>query len=142
MASLYDLIMTKPFQLLKAEVSAAGNYYPPGIHLPGTLPPDLMVPKFGHFVDKIIEPEIELGIEPVVHNQGVKIDGAIDDADLVDINTATIDDLIKVQNIGNGIATKLIAERANGDFKSVEDLIARMPQYSKMTTDFERNFKF
>ncbi len=135
--------MSKSFQLFKPEVSAAGNYYAPGIHPQGSLPVDLMTPKHGQFVDdKTVEAELELGIEPVVHNEGVKIDGAIDDADLVDINTATIDELVKVPNIGNGIATKLIAERANGDFKSVEDLIARMPQYSKMTTDFERNFKF
>jgi hypothetical protein len=134
--------MEKSFQLLKPEVSEAGNLYPPGVYAPGSLPPGLMTSKHGNFVDKVIEVEPEVGVEPVIHNQGVKIDGAIDERDLVDINTATIDDLVKVPNIGNGIATKLIAERANGDFKSVEDLIGRMPQYSKMTTDFERNFKF
>jgi hypothetical protein len=138
------IMSKKPFRLREMQV-IRGNLYHPQVYLPGELPPDLYSEKYGEFIDDGTSDEaIDPVLSPVITSidDGARVENELALEDLVDINTATIDDLIKVDRIGNSTATKIVAERNNGKFADVDDLMRRMPALINSKTVFERNFKF
>jgi competence protein ComEA len=44
----------------------------------------------------------------------------------VDANTASLDELRKVRGIGDSLAARIVAERANGPYRNLDDLAARV----------------
>jgi DNA uptake protein ComE-like DNA-binding protein len=65
------------------------------------------------------------------------------DYDRVLINSATIDEMIKVEGVSTAAASKIVANReSNGAFESAKNLIERLPALAKFETLLNERFNF
>lgn len=71
------------------------------------------------------------GVEPVQEvietKTYVSYPEAKDALEKININEASFDDLVKIPHVGKAIANKIIQERNNAPFTSVEDIVKRVP---------------
>lgn len=140
------LDLTKPLELLKA-VTIRSNYYSPGSYRPGELPEEVTNEEYCRNVgtapapvgDALPDPAIPVGSPQTPPPPIVK---AIE-SEKINLNKADITTIVKVEGIGTATANKIVTERdTNGDFKDLNDLLARVKGITNLTNTIEQNFIF
>jgi hypothetical protein len=95
---------------------------------PGT-PQDLLLAKVFMKLDQLLERIAKIessGIPPAPEAQTAPAPEPPKYDDLINLNTATVEQLTDLPHVSEKTAKRLITEREKGDFKSLEDAIARI----------------
>jgi hypothetical protein len=144
-----ELDLSKPVELYagKGLQNTNGDYYPAGIYQPGALPDHFLKPEYCRNVS-IPAPSPVIGdrlqLEPLLNTQPViqPLVTKPGEAEKLNINTADINQIIKIEGISTAAANKIVIDRdTNGVYKDAADLIARQ-NLSKLASTIDEKFSF
>ena len=133
--------------ILKVDVIDTNrNWYSKGSRfVPGALPVKFLTEQYCTNVPKV-EASLIAGEQT---SENITLETASDklskpiEYDQVLINSATIDEMIKVEGVSTAAASKIVANReSNGAFESVKNLIERLPALAKFETLLNERFNF
>lgn len=138
---------SKKSRVIKDITLQNGNWHQRGeVLLPGAIPQEYWKEQYlANVEDPVIDlaiagetglPQLDLKME--THKVGKPVD-----YDKININTATLEQIITVEGIGNQNASRFIKERdEKGAYISIDNLVERLPGLTKFKVVLDERFSF